>query len=55
MFSMPKLFQTDPLGNPADEVGIDLIDKLLTNVVHTLSDVMLEPTINAQAQDAILD
>ena len=48
MFNTPPLFHTDPLGNPADEVGIDLIDKLLTNVAQTLSDVMFEPTMKEQ-------
>jgi hypothetical protein len=50
MQSEVPLLQTEPLGNPADDVGIFLIDKLFTNVAQTLSAVILEPTIIAQAQ-----
>ena len=31
------------------------MERLFTKVVHTLSDVMFEPTIKAQAFEAILD
>ena len=47
MFKTPALLQTEPEGSPADDVGIFLIDRLFTNVVQTLSVVMLEPTMNA--------
>ena len=46
----PALLQTAPLGNPAEATGIFIIDKLLTKVLHTLSAVILLPTIIAQAQ-----
>jgi hypothetical protein len=45
MFNTPQLFQTEPLGNPLGDVGIFIIDRLLTNVVQFLFDVMLLPTI----------
>ena len=50
IFNIPKLFHTEPLGKPADDVGIFLIDKLFTNVVQTLSAVILFPTITAETQ-----
>ena len=37
---------TEPAGNPALEVGIFLIDKLLTNVEQARSDVIPEPIMN---------
>lgn len=36
MFKTPLLLQTEPLGKPADDVGIFVMDKLLTNVVLVL-------------------
>lgn len=49
MFNTPALLHTEPLGRPTEDVGIFFIDKLFTNVVQTLSAVILEPTIMAQA------
>jgi hypothetical protein len=46
--------QTDPEGKFVDDVGIFLIDKLLTNVAHDLSAVMFDPIINAEFLDTIL-
>lgn len=37
MFNTPELLQTEPDGKPADDVGIFLIDKLLTMVEQFLS------------------
>ena len=54
MFKTPALLHTDPAGKPAEDVGIFLIERLFTNVVQSLSDVMFEPTINEQAQEATL-
>jgi hypothetical protein len=53
MFSTPPLFQTEPDGRPADDVGTLIIDRLFTNVVQTLSVVICVPTINEQAHDAV--
>lgn len=55
MFKIPKLFHTEPAGKPADDVGMFLIERLLTNVAHALSDVIFEPTIKEQAQDAVFE
>ena len=44
---------TAPLGKPADDVGMVLIERLLTNVVQTLSVVMPVPITNDKSQDAI--
>ena len=46
IFKTVPFLHTAPEGNPALDVGIDLIDKLFTNVVQDLSAVMLAPTIN---------
>ena len=46
--------QTEPDGKPDEEVGILLIDKLLTNVAQHLSLVILSPTMNEQLQQAQL-
>jgi hypothetical protein len=54
IFSTPLLFQTEPLGKPADDVGMFFIDSLFTNVVQLASAVILEPTIIAQAQVFVL-
>lgn len=54
MFKTPELLQTEPEGKPADDVGMFLIERLFTNVVHTLSDVIFEPTINVLAHEATL-
>ena len=53
MFKTFPFFQTAPEGKPAEDVGIFLIDKLFTNVVHSLSAVIHEPTIIAQLQLAV--
>jgi hypothetical protein len=45
MFSIFPFRHTEPEGKPAAAVGMFFIDKLFTKVVHTLSVVMLEPTI----------
>jgi hypothetical protein len=45
---------TIPEGNPAVDVGIVFIESALTKVVHALSDVIFEPTINEQALEALL-
>lgn len=39
-------FHTAPDGNPADEVGMSIIDKLLVNVVQDLFALIFEPIIN---------
>jgi hypothetical protein len=54
MFSAFPFLHTEPEGNPADDVGMLLIDRLLTNVVHTLSVVILFPTTKEQLQVAKL-
>ena len=46
IFKTPELLQTEPEGSPADDVGIVLIDRLFTNVVQVLSEVMFAPTMN---------
>jgi hypothetical protein len=55
MFNTPELLQTAPEGNPAEDVGIVFIERLFTKVVHTLSEVILDPTINEQAKEAVFD
>ncbi len=54
MFKTLPFFQTAPDGNPADEVGIFLIERLFTKVVHTLSAVKFDPTIIALAHVFVL-
>lgn len=54
MVNTPPLFQTAPVGNPTADVGIFIIDKLLTNVVQSLSAVILDPTIMEWKQLDIL-
>jgi len=39
---------TAPDGKPADEVGIFVIDRLFTNVVHTQFAIIFDPTIIVQ-------
>ena len=46
MFNTLPFCQTDPAGNPAEEVGILLIERLFTNVVRSLSVAIPEPNIN---------
>lgn len=46
--------QTEPLGKPALEVGMLLMDRLLTNVAHARSAVMLLPTIIAELHELVL-
>jgi hypothetical protein len=47
--STPALLQIEPLGNPAADVGIFIIDKLFTNVAQALFAAILLPTIIASA------
>jgi hypothetical protein len=47
---IPELLHTEPLGKPALDVGIFVIERLFTKVAQTLFAVILEPTIIAQAQ-----
>jgi hypothetical protein len=54
MHSEVPLLQTEPLGKPADDVGIDFIDKLLTKVVLILSAVIKVPIIIEQSQLFVL-
>ena len=54
MLSTPPLFQTEPAGKPAADVGIFIMDRLFTNVVQVLSAAIFEPTINVQALPQIL-
>ena len=51
MHNTPALLQTEPLGNPAADVGIFLIESLLANKVQALSAVMQEPTIIASEKE----
>ena len=53
MHNTPALLQTEPLGNPAADVGIFLIERLLANKVQALSAVMQEPTIIASEKEEI--
>jgi hypothetical protein len=50
MLSTPELLQTEPDGNPADDVGMFLIDRLLTIVEQFLSAVIPSPITNVQAK-----
>jgi hypothetical protein len=52
--SMPAFDQTDFEGSPADDVGMSIIERLFTNVVHALFVVIHDPTINASLQVAAL-
>jgi hypothetical protein len=54
IFRTPLLLHTDPAGNPTDDVGISLIDRLFTNVAQERSLVILDPTMKEQAQEATL-
>ena len=54
MHNTPALLQTEPLGNPAADVGIFLIERLLANKVQALSAVMQEPTIIASEKESVL-
>jgi hypothetical protein len=54
IFRTPAFDHTEPEGSPADEVGIFFIERLFTNVAHTLSAVMLLPTIIAQAHPEVV-
>ena len=54
MHKTPELLQIEPLGKPADDVGIFLIDRLFTKVAQALSAVMQEPTIIASANVEVL-
>jgi hypothetical protein len=51
---MPAFDQTDFEGSPADDVGMSIIERLFTNVVHALFVVIHDPTINASLQVAAL-
>jgi hypothetical protein len=44
--STPAFDQTDFEGSPAADVGIFIIERLFTKVVHTLSVIIQEPTTN---------
>ena len=54
MHNTPALFHTEPLGNPAADVGMFLIDKLFTNVVQALSAIIFEPTIIVLSHELVL-
>jgi hypothetical protein len=49
MSSVVPFLHTEPEGNPALEVGMLTIDKLLTNVAQVLFAQMQLPTINESA------
>ena len=51
---MPLFDQTAFEGNPADDVGTSMIERLFTKVVHTLFAVMHDPAINESLHDALL-
>ena len=53
MFKTPPLFQTEPEGKPNDDVGIVLIERLFTNVVHSLSAIIPTPIIIAPVQQDV--
>ena len=46
MFNTPLLDHTEPAGKPAADIGMFLIDRLFTNVVHVLSVVSPCPMTN---------
>ena len=48
MFNAVPFLHTEPEGNPALDVGIDLIERLLTCNVQLLSAVMFAPIIAEQ-------
>jgi hypothetical protein len=54
IFKTPPLLQTEPLGNPAADNGIDFIDKFSIKVVSALSDVILLPIICELAKVEVL-
>ena len=45
MHNTPALLQIEPLGKPAADVGIFIIERLFTKVAHALFAVMLLPAI----------